>query len=718
MAQTLSLTYNSQINLTSAADDPTTVTASGFLMQGILGSTFTAWNVTNAGTIQADNNAIAFLSGGTVSNEAGAKISGTGGAGIIINASAGSVTNAGTIEGNTSDNVGVVLNAGGSVTNEASGTISGYYGVFGSAAPATVVNSGVITGAMTASGINAGRGVYFDVGGSVTNQAGGTISGYRAVDGSTGVLTVVNAGVIAGNATAADGQGVFLAGGGGLTNLASGTISGQTAVYAFGEPATVVNAGVIAGAATPGGAGVILESGGTVVNSGTISGGDYAVLFGADSPNRLVLGAGAAFVGTVQGGNTIGAGLISTLELTSSASAGTLSGLGTQFINFAHTTIDLGANWILTGTNSIAAPGMITNLGTFTLDNASLTGGASLLNNGLVILNPSSLAIGDLTGTGTIEINAGSTLSVGGTVAATETIDFLSTSGTIALGTPTGFAGLIGGFGDGRFIDLPDVMVAQSGSILAGNTLEIVTAGGGVLDFFLDPTEDFRFQTVIVNADKITLSAPCFREGTLILTTRGEVPVEGLREGDRVITAGGTEPGEQPVQWVGYRRVDCGSHPRPDMVWPICVKQGAFAPNVPKRDLWLSPDHAVFVDEVLIPVKHLVNGKTITQHETDGVTYYHVELPRHDVVLANGLPSESYLGMGDRTNFENDENVLRLHPDFSMHRWEAEGFAPLQIVGPIVDGVRARLLARAQRLARSGSAARPVTLRAQGRVRA
>lgn len=479
--------------------------------------------------------------------------------------------------------------------------------------------------------------------------------------------TVVNAGLMHGTGIDANAAGVFFNKGGSVTNQSGGVISGRYGV-------------------------LIRGFGGTVENAGTIIGTNgIAVSFYFGSENRLVLAPGAVFSGIVDGG----VGGDSTMELGSAAGGGTVTGIGTDFVNFGSVLIDTGANWVLTGANTLAAPGMITNLGTLTLDNASLTGGASLLNNGLVVLDPSVLGIGDLTGTGTVAIDAGSTLAVGGTVVATGTIDFLSMSGTLSLDTPTGFAGLIGGFGAGRFIDLPDDIIAQSGSILAGNTLQIVIVGGGVLDFRLDPTESFQFQSVVVSNDKITLTPPCFRQGTLILTTRGEIAVEALQIGDRVITAGGSGPAEQTVAWVGYRRVACAAHPKPRAVWPIRVVRGAFADDMPTRDLWLSPDHAVFADGVLIPIKHLVNGQTIVQTETDAVTYYHVELPRHGVLLADGLPCESYLDSGDRENFENGGGVLRLHPEFGMQRWEAEGFAPLHVTGAIVDTVRARLRHRA-----------------------
>ena len=86
-------------------------------------------------------------------------------------------------------------------------------------------------------------------------------------------------------------------------------------------------------------------------------------------------------------------------------------------------------------------------------------------------------------------------------------------------------------------------------------------------------------------------------------------------------------------------------------MWPIRIQAGAFAPNTPRRDLLLSPDHAVYVDGRLIPVRYLVNGASIAQVETDSVTYWHVELDRHDVILAEGLAAESYLDTGNRSVF-------------------------------------------------------------------
>jgi hypothetical protein len=191
-------------------------------------------------------------------------------------------------------------------------------------------------------------------------------------------------------------------------------------------------------------------------------------------------------------------------------------------------------------------------------------------------------------------------------------------------------------------------------------------------------------------------SVACFREGTRIATPCGEAPVEEITVGD-LVCAQGTRLA--PVKWIGHRHIDCRRHPKPDTVWPVHVRAEAFGRHMPKRDLWLSPDHAVFVDGVLIPIKHLVNGCTVTQEQRAEITYYHIELEQHDVLMAEGLPVESYLDTGNRSNFANGCAAVQLHPDFAAWTWEAKGFAPLIVTGPIIAAVRARLLQRAAKLA-------------------
>jgi hypothetical protein len=188
---------------------------------------------------------------------------------------------------------------------------------------------------------------------------------------------------------------------------------------------------------------------------------------------------------------------------------------------------------------------------------------------------------------------------------------------------------------------------------------------------------------------------PCFLAGTRIATARGEVPVEALVPGERVLTAAGTS---RPVRWVGRRRIDCVRHPVPASVQPVRIAPGAFAPGVPRRELWLSPDHAVFTGGVLIPARYLVNGATIAPVAVQSVMYLHVELDRHDVLLAEGLPAESFLDTGNRGAFENGGTVAALHPDFALRIWQTEACAELVVAGSKLVAAKRALLAQAEAL--------------------
>ena len=185
----------------------------------------------------------------------------------------------------------------------------------------------------------------------------------------------------------------------------------------------------------------------------------------------------------------------------------------------------------------------------------------------------------------------------------------------------------------------------------------------------------------------------CFAEGTRIYTERGDVAVENLRIGEHARTQ--PTNGYAEIIWTGRRCVDCERHPRPHLVWPVRIAVGAFGEGTPARDLYLSPDHAVYVNGMLIPVKHLINGTTIGQVQVSAITYFHVELSRHDVLLAESLPVESYLDIGDRSVFGNGGAATQLHPDFASRIWEAEGCAPLVITGPLLTATRRHLCDRA-----------------------
>jgi hypothetical protein len=200
-----------------------------------------------------------------------------------------------------------------------------------------------------------------------------------------------------------------------------------------------------------------------------------------------------------------------------------------------------------------------------------------------------------------------------------------------------------------------------------------------------------------------TIGVVCFAAGTRILTAEGEKPVESLRTGDAVMTLAGEQTGADPIRWIGRRRIDLTTHPRPETVAPIRIRQGAFADNMPQRDLLVSPDHALFMDGKLIAARQLVNGATIAQEKGwTSVEYFHVELDQHAILLAEGLPAESYLDTGNRGFFANSGEPLVLHPDLTKEDDNADraaaSCAPFVWDEPNVRPVWQRLADRAAAL--------------------
>jgi hypothetical protein len=167
----------------------------------------------------------------------------------------------------------------------------------------------------------------------------------------------------------------------------------------------------------------------------------------------------------------------------------------------------------------------------------------------------------------------------------------------------------------------------------------------------------------------------CFLRGTGILTPRGEVPVEELTIGALVETLSGP----LPVKWIGRRRYNkAASSSWHQSVAPIRVARLALHDQYPHRDLYLSPGHSLFVDGVLIPVKHLVNDSSIMRSEMDDrevIEYFHIELETHEVIFAEGAPAETLLVTEGREGFVNFVEYERQYG--SEDRSAMKPFAPI-----------------------------------------
>ncbi len=529
-------------------------------------------------------------------------------------------------------------------------------------------------------------------GGTVTNASGALISG-----GAGGVLLVAyqtpsalyNAGTIENSGTQF--SAVHLDGGI-VSNAAYGLIAGATdgvdiigvtvtpqgvnPQKSYALPETVLNAGTIAAAND----GVQLFYGGLVSNAAT---------------GRITgVTDGALLEGNYRITNSNDTTVVNAGYIVGSHNVGVYLAFGGYASNAAHGTIIGGRGGVY-----MLAGGTLRNAGTIT----GTLGTAVYFRGSVadrVIVDPGAVFNGTIHGsttsgaTNTIELTAGTGTLTGFGVSVTNFANVALDTGAnwLVAGSATGLNGeTISGFGAGSTVELTGAV--EGYAALTGGALTL--SGGTRLDLPGLPA------ATVTNDGVNTFITACFASGTRIATARGPVPVEALRPGDAVLSAAGRLA---PIRWLGVRRTDLARHPRPWDVQPVRVHASAFGEGVPCRDLVLSPDHAVFMDGHLVPIRHLINGVSIVQETRASVTYWHVELDRHDLVLAEGLACESYLDTGNRTAFENAPGAVALtpdfaRPDFARATWAAAGCAPI-LTDPQDARLRAlhtRLLARARR---------------------
>jgi hypothetical protein len=278
-----------------------------------------------------------------------------------------------------------------------------------------------------------------------------------------------------------------------------------------------------------------------------------------------------------------------------------------------------------------------------------------------------------------------------------------SVTGTVGGELITGRTGYFGNSDIGVTNDYPYV-TASGISIAVGTVYYNIFDGydpakGNVADVITSQST-----TEISEAEDLELIfLACFVSGTLIATPSGEVPVETLSIGDSVLLAPSPNRSalSAPVRWIGYRRLDLARCPAHGDAAPVRIVAGALAAGVPRRDLLVSPDHAMLIDGLLVPARLLVNGATVVRElGMRHVTYFHVELDAHDLLLAEGAPTESYLDTGNRGMFENTGLPMRLHPHLEGDRQsrETSSCMPFATAPAVVEPVWRALAARAEGL--------------------
>jgi hypothetical protein len=672
------------------------------------GVSIEAGRVQNSGTIEGGSLGTG-IAGGTgimVENDAGVV---SGGTGVALAAFGhGTLVNSATIIGGAAG-TGVSLGMGsvGYITNATGGSISGGgYGIkalgsldltvqadstiSGAAADGVyvhtgnVINSGSIYGGQAA----ISSGVHGAI--AITNQQGGVISGgavavdaagslalanYGSITSGTGSAVYAQYGVVTnetGGVISGDRMGVQFTSTAKLSTVANyGTISAQTYGVSVGTGVVDNNGGVITGSMLEG---VLIWTGGTVSNTGgVITGLDRGVaLYGVGA---AVSNLGGTIAATGSGGTGVAmfsAGVVHNYGGDIYGSTGVKMAGGGVAVNAAGSTI--------TGTNGVgvyATSGTVVNAGTISgslaaveFDNAANAPAApSLLvvEAGAVFQGAVVAAAGLGAGIDLASpVAAGSvnspapTFNMGGTVTGFGSITFAAGATWTLEGNAAELAAgqTIVGFGGADTIDLTNI--AATTGHFANGVLSLYGTGGllAQLDFAEPAGSPFTLSSAgIAGGTEITL---CFYPGTRIATPWGDVAVENLRAGNLVLTAAGA----RPVRWLGQSQVST-RFADPLRSLPIRIAAGALGEGLPLRDLLVSPDHALYLEGMLVHASALVGLPGITREHNvpEQFTYYHVELDSHELLFAEGALAESFVDNAGRWHFHNwDERAAPAEP--------------------------------------------------------
>jgi Hint domain len=647
---------------------------------------------------------------------------GAGGSGAQLSGSTSSSTDGGTSANGLLQNTGKII--GGAGGGASSGT--GGNGGIGVELSGSAFLSKNATGA-TIYGGNAGAGPNNGTGGTGLQISNANLSNYGRIHG--------------GNMSGSQ-YGVAGAGGVGA-DVTAGKIYNYGNIYGGGNPMGTES---YSGA---GGVAVELHAGAYLLNDDSLWGG-YGGPVGGDGGAGAVVYADAALVnaGGIQGGGggvalsdgVGGAGgdgvkLYGTLHNTATGTIdGTEGGAGgggypsgagvgvylytaaASLTNNGTVTGGVGFRSV-GGAGVVLANGTLVNTGTIKggyIDSAYLSGGAGVV----IDANASVTNSGSISGGGFFESGYGSRaaggvgvilygkLTTSGTIAGgsgftgySYAVQFSSKpnpSGTLAVESGAKFTGAIGDFAIGDTVDITNMIPSQVAADFNPSTYTLTTPSDGTLQFsgtfFGDGSfdgEQFMFSPdASGNGTDITLA--CYRRGTRILTDGGEIPIENLKIGDWVVTSSG---GMMPIRWIGWRSYSKSFAAGNNDVLPVLIRRAALGNGLPRRDLWVSPEHAMFIDGMLIPARDLINGKSIVRDESAGeVTYFHVEFDSHAVIYAEGAPSESFVDDESREMFDNAAEYATLYPN--AVRKPARFFVPRVEEGWELEQVRKQLAER------------------------
>lgn len=202
---------------------------------------------------------------------------------------------------------------------------------------------------------------------------------------------------------------------------------------------------------------------------------------------------------------------------------------------------------------------------------------------------------------------------------------------------------------------------------LDGSQISILEDSAGTSDtyYFYDSfdhqiSDTSSYSSGVAAVDGSLIDPACYVRGTFITTCNGKSKIQDLKIGDLVINHQGQKVA---IKWIGKQRVHpaFGKH-----YLPICIKAGALGGGLPVRNLFVSPNHSMYIENcLLVHAKALVNDRSIFQvREWLGdIEYFHIETEKHEIILAEGAPTETFIDNISRRVFYNHSEYEALYPD-------------------------------------------------------
>ncbi len=521
---------------------------------------------------------------------------------------------------------------------------------------------------------------------------GGTAINTMVTDGGQ---QLVSSGGIALATTVSDGGSIVVSSGGTASFTVLQPPAGESALEE-----TIASGGSDISAFIGSGADQYVQSGGSALATSIGAGGTQALTGMASG--ALVESAGTQFVD--DGGTAIATTVQSGGEQVENG--GTDSGTVVHAGGFLYDDFSTTVSAVLSGGSELVMGGVA-------MDTTVLSGGdvqlemfgtaiSSVIDaGGAQSIDPLATASGTVIGSGGFEYVDGAVSNDGYGASPGYSISAVVLSGGTEVVEPGADPYLPGGqvndlqLSPGGFVDFTQTPFVASATVtFDAGTDQVEIIDGGQVTAFLQlagaySNAYFGQQSDGLEGTELTLTegTPCYCRGTRILTDAGEIPVEDLRIGDRLITKSGES---RALRWIG-RRSYAGRFATANRdVLPVVFRAGCLPGGVPTRDLAVSPLHAMYLEGVLVPAACLINGSTILQVErVDQVEYFHLELASHDVIIAEGALSETYLDDDNRNMFHNAAEFHALYPDASP---QAAGYcAPRISEGDLLHEIRLRV---------------------------